>query len=655
MKVVIDIEANSLNNPTKIWVIVCKDIDTGKYHIFKNLHEEENKNEFLTFSRLVDTWIGHNLLGYDLPHLKTLLGLDWSVNQVVDTLIVSRMVDFSREGGHSIKQYGLEFGFEKYDFNDWTKYSKEMEDYCVRDVDICHRIYSKYKRIICDPSWARSIASEHQFQCIVNALHDNGFAFNTDKASALLVKVESQLKELDVEIEKAFPPKLKLIREVCPKATKHGTISLSSIPLTVRRSENGDLSAYSSDAPFSYCEWRKFNPASHKQLIEVLNRAGWKPEEKTQTHIDTERELQRLKYKKSKDTLVDTAIKACYDKLYNLKVSGWKINENNLSTLPSSAPSPARALAKRILLEARRRTLTEWLGLVDQSTNRIHGDFQGIGAWTQRMAHQKPNTANIPNEFDNNGKVKLYGKEMRSLWIAPKKRLLVGVDAEGIQLRIFAHYINDPEFTDALIKGRKDDKTDPHSLNQRILGSVCKTRQAAKRCIYALLLGAGLSKIAQVLECSEAEAKEALDRLLTRYTGWQFLKREVLPVDGDRGWFRGLDGRKVKIPGDTTGSRTHLAMSGYLQNGEAVVMKYATLKWHDKLKEFDACLVNFVHDEWQTECPNDVSIALKIAKMQADSLREVGEELKLKCPLAGSYWNDDLKDYTIGTNWKVTH
>ena len=84
-------------------------------------------------------------------------------------------------------------------------------------------------------------------------------------------------------------------------------------------------------------------------------------------------------------------------------------------------------------------------------------------------------------------------------------------------------------------------------------------------------------------------------------------------------------------------------------------MKRATLKWHDKLKEYDACLVNFVHDEWQTECPNNVDIALKIAKMQADSLVEVGEDLKLKCPLAGSYWNDDHKDYTVGTNWYSTH
>jgi hypothetical protein len=79
------------------------------------------------------------------------------------------------------------------------------------------------------------------------------------------------------------------------------------------------------------------------------------------------------------------------------------------------------------------------------------------------------------------------------------------------------------------------------------------------------------------------------------------------------------------------------------------------LKWHDKLKDYDAKLVNFVHDEWQTECPNDMGIALNIARLQSDSLREVGEDLQLKCPLAGSYWNDDTKDYTIDLNWSKTH
>src|SRR6266446_5806295 len=337
-----------------------------------------------------------------------------------------------------------------------------------------------------------------------------------------------------------------------------------------------------------------------------------------------------------------------------MKKAGWRVNEANLDTLPQTAPAPARFLAKRILLESRRRTLTEWLALIS-SDGRIHGKFMGIGAWTHRMAHQSPNTANIPLEFRTNGTKNPYGKELRSLWCAPKNRLLVGVDAEGIQLRIFAHYINDPEFTEALVNGKKENKSDPHSLNQRILGPVCTSRQSAKRFVYALLLGAGNGKLTEILECSRAEADAALQRLMDRYQGFTRLKQTTIPADAKRGWFRGLDGRIVRIPGETVSQRKHLCMSGYLQNGEAIVMKLATLEWADKLKEYDALLVNLIHDEWQVEAPNDMTQCIAIASMMAGSLKSVGDRLNLKCPLAGSYWNDDIKDYTIATNWSKTH
>lgn len=648
MRVVFDVEGNGLK-PTHIWCVVCKDIDTGDLHLFKRLTEDETEKErFLRFAGNVTLWIGHNILDYDLRVLSRLIGLDWHVSNTLDTLVVSKLVNYSRPEGHSLEDYGVEFGIDKNKYSDFTQFSEELLQRCITDVEINHKVYLKYLRIINDTSWNSSVRMEHEFQLIVNNLGTNGFYFNITKGTKLLLKVTEELKELDLSILKEFPPKEVLIREFIPRATKHGTISRTSVP----RSLWDKIEEYEIGKTYRHTKMEDFNPSSHTQLIEVLNAAGWKPTAKTQTHIDTERTLSRTKFQKHRSTEVDLVRQECYDKINNgkrpLKVYGWKINEENLATLPGTAPTPAKFLAKRILLESRRRTLTEWLNLV-QDDGRIHGKFYGIGAWTHRMAHQNPNTANIPTG------AKLYGDEMRSLWCAPRKRLLVGVDAEGIQLRIFAHYINDEEFTRSLVEGRKDDKTDPHSLNQRILGSVCKNRQAAKRCIYALLLGAGLNKISQILECSEPDAKEALDRLLIRYTGWAYLKEEVFPTDASRGWFAGLDNRKVPIPGDTAGARRHLAMSGYLQNGEAIVMKKACLRWESKLKEFEAKLVNFVHDEWQTEAPNNVDICLKIAKMQADSLREVGEELNLNCPLAGSYWNDDLKDYTIGTNWKVTH
>ena len=643
MKVIIDIEANGLHNPTKIWVIVCKDVDTNEYHIFRNLNDSDTERKrFIDFSHLVECWIGHNILSYDGPHLGRIIDVTIAPERILDTLVLSRLIDYPRSG-HSIEDYGVEFGEEKGKFNDWSKYSIEMEEYCKRDVDICHRIYSKYLRYINDPAHARSIQVEHEFQLVTDQLSANGFAFNKKKAELLLTKVEAELALLDKDILDAFPPKLKLIRTVTPKATKYGTISLSSIPKSMRDSVH-ELSV---DASFSYCHWDEFNPSSHKQIIEVLNESRWQPTDRTKTHIDTERELNQLRFRKGGDEGSRARFAELKNKLETLRVTGWKVNETNLETLPPSAPPPSRLLAKRILLESRRRTLTEWLGLV-QSDNRIHGKFYGIGAWTHRMAHQAPNTANIPNEYDTAGKKKLLGKELRSLWCAPKSRLLVGVDAEGIQLRIFAHYIEDEEFTKELVNG------DPHTLNQSILGDVCRTREAAKRYIYALLLGAGQGKLREILGCSNEAAEEAYRRLLSRYTGFAHLKETIIPRDAKRGWFVGLDGRRVRIPGDTDGARRHLAMSGYLQNGEAVVMKTATLRWLPLLP-VGCFLVNFVHDEWQTEVPNNMEVALHVASLQADSLRITGEELGLRCPLAGSYWNKKAKDYTIDNNWSKTH
>jgi len=647
LRIVIDVEANSLENPTEIWVIVCKDIDTGKLHLFREVTKnEENRIEFRNFWRTVDYVVGHNWLGYDYPVLVRLLEIDWK--ECIDTLIISKLADYSRQG-HSIEDYGIEFNYPKGKFVDFSKYSQEMEDYCVRDVEICHRTYNKYSNYCNNPDHRAGILLEHQFQLIVNNLHTNGFSFNVNKASTLLDKVTKDLVGLDEQILSAFPPKLKFIREVTPKATKYGTISLSSIPKSMR----DNIHELTVDAPFSYCSWNEFNPASHKQIIGVLNQAGWKPIDKTKTHVDTDREINRLKFQ-NRDKQLDLALDLLYAKKLELERTGWKVNENNLGTLPVSAPAPAKLLAKRILLESRRRTLTEWLGLVADD-GRIHGKFYGIGTWTHRMAHQAPNTANIPNEYKEDGTKKLLGKEMRALWCAPKNRLLVGCDAEGIQLRIFAHYIDDPEFTKALVDGKKEDKSDPHSLNQSILGSVCKTRQAAKRFIYALLFGGGLDKLASILECNRDEARLALDRVMERYQGFDFLKKDVIPSDAKRGYFRGLDGRPVKIPGETVGERKHLCLSGYLQNGEEIVMKRATLLFEPKLKDYDSLLVNLVHDEWQVETPNDMSIALTVAELMASSLKQVGEDLGLKCPLAGSYWNDSAKDYTIGTNWSVTH
>jgi DNA polymerase-1 len=646
LKVVIDIEADALDPDSvkNIWVIVCRDVDTQEVSIFREVtHDTDAAQAFRSYSERVKLWIGHNILGYDYLVLRRLIpgfSIDDPAVRVFDTLVASKLCDYSKKAGHSIEAWGEDFGLPKIKFGDFTKYSKEMEEYCVRDVDICLQVYNRLRNL--HKSWLLNpLVLEQEFQLICNDLHSVGFGFDISRAQVLLERVIKELGELDAKIKEAYPPRLRPIRDINPKFTRYGTLHRGDF----RWVKGGDLSEYNG-GPFTRCEWTEFNPSSHKQLIEVLREAKWRPVDKTETHKDIEREARRNKE-------VDLE-----EKLRVLSIYGWKINEENLSTLPPNAPSGARSLAKRILLESRRRTLTEWLGLVKDG--RIHGKFYGIGTWTHRMAHQEPNTANIPREFKEDGSKKLLGKELRSLWIASpkKKKLLVGVDAEGIQLRIFAHYINDPEFTDALVRGRKEDKSDPHSLNQRVLGSICKTRQAAKRFVYALLLGGGLGKLSEILGASKEETEQALDRLLKRYTGFARMRKEVFPRDAKRGYFIGLDGRQVPLPGDTNRDREHLAMSGYLQNGEAIIIKKASIissraiRTIEVLKEWN--FVDIVHDELQSEVDNNLEHAIMVAKIKADAIVEAGEYYKLKCPLAGSYINDH-GDFTIGTNWYQTH
>jgi hypothetical protein len=334
MRVVVDTECNSLVSPDHIWVIVCKDFDSGVVTTFRKVTEDgDEKQRFLDFAKQVDTWIGHNWLDYDYPQLKRLLGLDIPdiAERSIDTLIVSKLVNYSAphgthngvrpnrqagdnsqgdtstdvdlEGapwrspkGHSIESYGEEFGLEKLEFfkfdhphlhNTTTELFKQLETYCARDVEICSRIYSKYLPIISDPKWRDSILLEHKFQLVVNDLRSNGFCFNSTKAGKLLDGVVKELAELDGKILEAFPPKEVLIREFTPKLTKFGTISRTSVP----RSLWANIADYSANQTYQHTRLEPFNPASHKQVIAVLNEANWRPVDKTQTHIDTEREL----------------------------------------------------------------------------------------------------------------------------------------------------------------------------------------------------------------------------------------------------------------------------------------------------------------------------------------------------------------------------
>jgi DNA polymerase-1 len=626
---VVDIECESLT-PDIIWVAVTKDLQTNEVKVWLKPHEN-NTQEFVSYLSNY-TLIGHNILSFDLPVINRLCSSKLPLANCYDTLVIARLANSWNYRTHSLDDWGQRLGKAKIKFDNFEELTQEMIDYCIQDVEVTATLFNKYRKGLVEvEEYQKAIRLEHDSAILCDEIQRNGFYFDLPKAQSMYQEITQRLSVLTEEIKQDFKPKSVFIREINPTLTAKGTIHKKDFRFL------GDIApeeaGFKANAPFSLFEFKEFNPGSPKQRIEVLNECGWKPTDKTDGHIKAEREN-------------DTS------RLPHFREYGWKTSEENLNTLPVDAPEGSRKLVEWITLDSRRSTLEEWINSVDTNDNRIHGTFNHIGSWTHRKSHNNPNMANIPasayppkdRQPTEVEKINIkYNGEMRSLWTVPKKRMLVGTDAEGIQLRVLAHYINNPEYTKSIVDGKKEDESDIHNVNKRALGLNHITRDDAKTFIYAWLLGAGTKKISQILRTDSNGATFAMDSFLTSIDGLSYLKNSLIPNDAAKGYFKGLDNRLVVCDSE------HKMLAGYLQNGESVIMKWANRIWYNKLKKKGIWFaqVNDVHDEWQTEVEECIETARYVALVQREAIRQAGEELGVQCRLDGSS--------EIGYSWLDTH
>lgn len=260
---------------------------------------------------------------------------------------------------------------------------------------------------------------------------------------------------------------------------------------------------------------------------------------------------------------------------------------------------------------------------------RIAAQLNSCATNTFRAAHKV--VANIPRPTS------VFGKEMRSLFGVREGRVLVGADASGLELRMLAHHMNDPEYTKQILEG------DIHIYNQEKAG--LPTRDNSKTFIYAFLYGGGNEKIGRIIGKGSTAGKAIKDKFFAEIPALSKLINRVRNFAESRGFLPSIDGRKILIRSFEGRVLVHTALNALLQaNGSIVVKKWLSIV-NNKIEALglDAHQVIFYHDEAQWDC--DESIVEEFEKILLESMREAGEYYKLKIRLDaeakhGKTWGD---------------
>lgn len=511
-RIAIDIETNMAHDV--IHLAVTQDIDTGEVKVWK---APTGLWDYLKDATLI---AAHNGISFDFPILNKLWKTKIGLKQAYDTLVVSRLLEPTRENGHSLDAWGKTLGVAKLDYKatwQWMMNRREEYDgesfdnpidvlldfYCRRDVSVLCGLFCHLDALVDAQSFGQdSLVLEHNVAAIIKKQETNGFKLDVIHATCLLSELKGKMSAINDRMQETWPPyEVERISEKTGKTLKPELVV--------------------------------FNPASRQQVADKLIGLGWKPTKKTEkgSVIVDEGTLQGLKFPE------------------------------------------AQMIAEYFMLQKRIGQIESWLEVVAKD-GRVHGRVITNGAVTGRMTHMKPNMAQIPNSGSP------YGPECRQCWTVEEGNVLVGCDASGLELRMLAHYMKDENYVKTVTEGSSKDGTDVHTVNQK--AASLQTRDQAKTFIYAFLYGAGPSKIGSIVGGSAKDGEKLIASFLKGTPALKRL-RDKVSVYASKGYVPGLDGRKIWVRSEHAALNSLLQGAGAIVMKKALVIfndKIKSASWN---------------------------------------------------------------------------
>jgi DNA polymerase I len=279
--------------------------------------------------------------------------------------------------------------------------------------------------------------------------------------------------------------------------------------------------------------------------------------------------------------------------------------------------------------------------LIDAKTQRVHTTFNQTGTTTGRLSSTNPNLQNIPIRTE-------LGREIRAAFIAEAGHVLLAADYSQIELRLLAHFSEDPLLVEAFRRG-----DDIHTLTAAQVFGVppmlidAEHRRRAKAVNFGIVYGLSPFGLSQQLGIEQREAKRFIDAYFEKYSGVRKFIDRVLEETRREQSVRTLFGRSRPIPdinsknANMRGFAERTAVNTPLQGTAADLIKLAMIHIDDELRarKLKSRMLLQVHDELLFEVP----------QAEIETMRElVREKMENVHALAVPL----LVEIGVGPNWR---
>jgi DNA polymerase-1 len=281
------------------------------------------------------------------------------------------------------------------------------------------------------------------------------------------------------------------------------------------------------------------------------------------------------------------------------------------------------------------------LPLLADSDGRVHTTFNQVGTATGRLSSTNPNLQNIPIRTE-------LGREIRAAFIAAPGCRLLSADYSQIELRLMAHFSEDPLLTHAYRTGQ-----DIHTLTASEVFGVPpdkmskETRNRAKAVNFGIVYGISPFGLAAQLGIDQHEARLYIETYFERYKGVRAFIDRLLEETRSEQKVKTMFGRVRPIPdiqsrnANLRGFAERTAVNTPLQGTAADIIKVAMIRIDQKLadRRLKARMTLQVHDELLFDVP----------EAEVDEVRELVQHelehvIELKVPL--------VADVGVGANWR---